>query len=147
MVGGAKVFTGVSESSAVVQQFGRGCGQLFFWWFISFSHVGGEKGVGITRRRGSIGKGAGNFPGSPDVVVHAGELRIADSVVNSGSELSQPDFPVFDVNSGVEAEVGILDEGSQKFGDLSSPSVEPFYLRFRLRSRFRSVVAKCLVTM
>ena len=77
----------------------------------------------------------------------ASELRITDSVVNSGTELSQPDFPVFDVNSGVVAEVGILDEGSQKFGDLSSPSVEPFYLRFRLRSRFRSVVAKCLVTM
>ena len=38
----------------------------------------------------------------------ASELRIADSVVNSGTELSQPDFPVFDANSGVEAEVGIL---------------------------------------
>ena len=104
------------------------------------------------------------FPGSRDIDVDAGELRIADPVVNSG-----PGFPVAELTSGGESEVGTLrassesgsfflaveasnllpdagidgatseqsaigeeedsedDEESQRFGDLSCPSVEPFY--------------------
>ena len=109
-----------------------------------------KRGSGVPNGGDQLVKEPEIFPGSPDAVVDASELRIADSVVNSGIELSQPDFSVFDVNSGVEAEVGIMadagidgatseqsangeeedsedDEGSQQFGDLSCPSVEPFY--------------------
>ena len=108
-----------------------------------------KRGSGLPDGGDQLVKEPEFFPGSPGAVVDASELRIADFVVNSGIELSQPDFPVVDVNSGVEAEVGILadagidgatseqsaigeeenseDEESQKFGDLSCPSVEPFY--------------------
>jgi hypothetical protein len=128
------------DNLAVVQQFGRGCG--------------GDQLV----------KEPEIFAGSRDVVVDADELKIADPVVNSG-----PGFPVAELTSGGESEVGTLlanaepgsfffaveasnllpdagidgatsdqsaigeeedsedEEESQKFGDLSCPSVEPFY--------------------
>ena len=86
----------------------------------------------------------------------ASELIIAEPVSILGLGLSQPDFPVAEVNSGGEAEASNVladagfdgatsepfasveedseddeefedDEESQKFGDLSCPSNEPFY--------------------
>jgi hypothetical protein len=143
VVGGAKTFTGFSSESPAVDNYPSGNLSVFLM-------SEDKRGSGLPDGGDQLVKEPEIFPGSPDAVMDASELRIADSVVNSGTELSQPDFPVFDVNSGVEAEVGILgdagiagatsdqsaigeeedsedDEGSQKFGDLSCPSVEPFY--------------------
>ena len=49
------------------------------------------------------------FAGSRDVVVDAGELRIADPVVNSG-----PGVPVAELTAGGESEVGTLATGQRR---------------------------------
>jgi hypothetical protein len=71
-----------------------------------------KRGLGLPDGGDQLVKEPEIFPGSPDAVMDASELRIADSVVNSrsGTELSQPDFPVFNANSGVEAEAGARHE-------------------------------------
>jgi hypothetical protein len=118
-----------------------------------------KRGSVLLDEGGQLVREPDNFPGSRDVDVDAGELRIVDPVVDLG-----PGFPVAILSTGGELKVGTVlagadllveasnslpdvgfdgspseqsaigeeedsadDEESQKFGDLSYPSVEPFY--------------------